>query len=751
MHQFILALQGKMKIALVRMNLRISWKIFLHRKWDLNRPVSKVWYGKRKQLGFGRLNVSPWLNCKMHWNTYDETNVPIRTVLLPNALSMGALTCMSIYFVYLIRCWWMVTLRKRWKQTTFSMIPKTGDPTNPGNGRPLAILNITYKIFIRMVCKRVKPILEAQQSKDQIGFRSSVGVDDAFAVFENVCSKSMEWSVPMWCASLDLRKAFDRIEYNALFDALLIFNAERTNAIPILGGDFNAAIGAPQVGDDLSLIGACGNGVRNHRGARMIQWILERGLQVLNRLDSTMAIQESWTCKRAVDGALVQLDFLLANLRVRVMRAWVDQGFPIGLDHRCVHCLIRIGGVRPAQIKRCAKLKHWQPYLDENGTPSGFHTTVATALTNLPLVSAEALEQCLVVAGRNHGRRGFQQLRFVSSRLLTDLRFRRRQTNDPQEQKQLSFQIRKLHRKELRDRKSNQMERLLEQSSNWKILRTMDSGTGRWLPEQPQPFEFADLLEQLFAGNPGRPMVEPCLTEAPWTMAELKKAITRLKTNKAADDVGLVAELLHHSPEVMLEALLHLFRTVLFTGEVPETWKQTVFNMLPKTRGAKSTSDFRPIAVVRLLYKTFAYLVLGRIEATLDAGQPEEQHGSRADRRIEEHLLTTNLVLDKTLSLDVPVWIVSLDLSKAFDKVKWENLWEALSEHGVSDHMLWVLQCMYYGQTGRIGDNSSDGEWFCIRGGVRQGCVLSPRLFSCVLEVALGCWRRKVGNAGMDF
>ena len=39
--------------------------------------------------------------------------------------------------------------------------------------------------------------------------------------------------------------------------------------------------------------------------------------------------------------------------------------------------------------------------------------------------------------------------------------------------------------------------------------------------------------------------------------------------------------------------------------------------------------------------------------------------------RIEEHLLTTNLVFDKTLLLDVPVWIVSLDLSKAFDKVKW--------------------------------------------------------------------------------
>ena len=31
-----------------------------------------------------------------------------------------------------------------------------------------------------------------------------------------------------------------------------------------------------------------------------------------------------------------------------------------------------------------------------------------------------------------------------------------------------------------------------------------------------------------------------------------------------------------------------------------------------------------------------------------------------------------------------------------------------------------------------------------------QGHVVSPRLFSCGLEVMLGCWRRKIGNAGMD-
>ena len=42
-------------------------------------------------------------------------------------------------------------VKERWKQITFAMIPKSVDFTNPGNGRPLAILNITYKICPGMV------------------------------------------------------------------------------------------------------------------------------------------------------------------------------------------------------------------------------------------------------------------------------------------------------------------------------------------------------------------------------------------------------------------------------------------------------------------------------------------------------------------------------------------------------------------------------------------------------------------------
>jgi hypothetical protein len=107
-----------------------------------------------------------------------------------------------------------------WYRSAFTMLPKTGDSSKPSNWRPIAVLKITYKIFAMLLLNRLAPFLEHEQPADQLGFRRGLGIDDAMVVLENVCGKCLAWESDIWFASLDLQKAFDRIEHDSLFQAL---------------------------------------------------------------------------------------------------------------------------------------------------------------------------------------------------------------------------------------------------------------------------------------------------------------------------------------------------------------------------------------------------------------------------------------------------------------------------------------------------------------------------------------------------
>ena len=121
----------------------------------------------------------------------------------------------------------------------------------------------------------------------------------------------------------------------------------------------------------------------------------------------------------------------------------------------------------------------------------------------------------------------------------------------------------------------------------------------------------------------------------------------------------------------------------------------------------------------------------------MEAEQLKELFGFRLHRRIEEHLLTANVMVDKSRANSMPLWILGLDLSRAFDRIDWHALWQALRAHGVSGKIVWILQCFHFGQLCEIVTANDRSEPFAIRAGVRQGCVLSPRLFCAVLEWAM--------------
>ena len=94
------------------------------------------------------------------------------------------------------------------------MVPQSGDLQQTKNWRPITIVKTTYKILAMMLHDRLQPLLETEQSMDQVGFRRGAGIDHALVVFETVCGKGIEWNSEIWFANLEFTRVFDRVEHN---------------------------------------------------------------------------------------------------------------------------------------------------------------------------------------------------------------------------------------------------------------------------------------------------------------------------------------------------------------------------------------------------------------------------------------------------------------------------------------------------------------------------------------------------------
>ena len=61
-------------------------------------------------------------------------------------------------------------------------------------------------------------------------------------------------------------------------------------------------------------------------------------------------------------------------------------------------------------------------------------------------------------------------------------------------------------------------------------------------------------------------------------------------------------------------------------------------------------------------------------------------------------------------------------------------LWKILKEIGIPDHLICLLRNLYVGQEATVRTGHGTTDWFQIRKGVCQGCILSPCLFNLYAE-----------------
>ena len=121
---------------------------------------------------------------------------------------------------------------------------------------------------------------------------------------------------------------------------------------------------------------------------------------------------------------------------------------------------------------------------------------------------------------------------------------------------------------------------------------------------------------------------------------------------------------------------------------------------------------------------------------------PDVQAGFRKGRGTRDQIANTRWITEKAREFQKNIYFCFIDYTKTFNRVDHNKL-KILQEMGTLDYLTCLLRNLYVGQeaTIRIGHETMD--WFKIRKGVCQGCILSPCLFNLHAEYIMR-------NAGLD-
>ena len=292
-------------------------------------------------------------------------------------------------------------------------------------------------------------------------------------------------------------------------------------------------------------------------------------------------------------------------------------------------------------------------------------------------------------------------------------------------------------------------EHLLQKFENTKYLQKINSAPRQASACPIESEDFASFLRNIFASS--SPLIPSNLDKEQiqripqFQMEELDIALQSMVNLKSADESGIVIEMVKHATNTFKENLVSLFNQTLMDASFEDSWYVTILQMLSKDGDLNELNNWRPIAILQIFYKIYSKLVYNRISPYLFKHQSWDQHGFTLGIRIEDALLCAEVAIEHHLEFQLPMWMLSMDMRKAFDTIDHSALMQSLRSKGLPEEYISLLTILYADQKGVVNHSSE----FLIQRGVKQGDTLSAILFNCILDMAFDLWLASLTHEGI--
>ena len=237
---------------------------------------------------------------------------------------------------------------------------------------------------------------------------------------------------------------------------------------------------------------------------------------------------------------------------------------------------------------------------------------------------------------------------------------------------------------------------------------------------------------------------------------EVESVLADLSNNKSPGLDGITYEFIKNAPNRIISAICSLYNLILHTGDFPKQWCDAIITPIHKKGSKSEVKNYRGISLLCIMGKIFTKVLNNRLTRWADInGKIDESQGAyRTGRSTADHIFSLHAMIQRYLSKrGGRFYVAFIDFSCAFDSVPHTHLWYRLLQDGIHGRIITVIRSLYSCLRSCVKVPEGLTEFFRCTVGTRQGCMISPYLFSLYVNELvrlldeLGCPGMRIDEA----